>query len=950
MSFLIHAPVLPAPLNQLPERKIEAVDAAVSATTITDIFDCYSKFHSPMMLRTKELDATLFEACEDGRVVDAVEALDLGADVNIRKRVTTMVIVSEGGETNPKAETREAESALCVAVRGGHVEAVRILLERGADPEAPIEWSTPRPRVIPPNFPPTTTSSPTPALASESSDSPLSSSPPYAFWSTPNHFPSALHLSLTSGARRFNKKGAAISVGGTQSLTSAPKTPHVLVHLKPNPAIVTLLAPYFSRIPHEVVDLAKSLAVSQAGTWTAIAAALERRSTSEACHHRNGCDAAVTHGGSSSSCACSCPCSLSASTLRDSPDTGTPTPPAMPAPVPTPTRAAQHLGGIAQAAEPPTLVLSPIPAPSPAVVAATKAMLAASEAPPCTSEKEVHEVVVSVVDPGESLREDVTVKPPPPPGVITRSGTPKRGKVGVPPAPSSTSTTTSNTSQPLLFSKHSPGPTFTQSRPHRSASAAGLPNRPALPAPGAKPATSVVSSQAKHSRTTSGRGSVLARSATSAPGQMSPDSVLGSRSGTPSSPNLASLHTGPQHGQGQTRRRGASSAALSSAAAVTRPPYTIQGHRRAAASVHIRSSSGVASSTVAGGSLAAREHPPLVVSDAVPSSRRPARIATATPPAVMGSVALPFGAAKPATMPTASASVPTAMAAPPVHFSPPTPPATTVSSTSSSRAEAAPPMDLTIPSDMHPVLAHLTSALRNHSRALADHARLAAEQARTIAEQARIIEEMGWRWERASGAFLGAGGGAAQMLAHQRQHAVDVRNSEGQTRRGWSMLAEAGYPPYLPSARLSPPWNENTHYHKATPNFNLTSSGSVQAPHQSAAYPTPPPPLTMPPFASRENPRGHRASAPVGTPLSAPAPPTYPVPVPPPVPAPARYPLFVGEAAPNWSLGGEMEMEDLDSEGSVYETDEEGDGEGGRIVGLSKERVFGGSAVSETDW
>ncbi|KXS11876.1 hypothetical protein M427DRAFT_35210 [Gonapodya prolifera JEL478] len=82
-------------------------------------------------------DDILISACEEGDLARVRGALGDGAHPNCRKVVSLSVRI----EGRVYSDTREMESALALAVCRGDINVVKALLEAGADPSVPIQWS-----------------------------------------------------------------------------------------------------------------------------------------------------------------------------------------------------------------------------------------------------------------------------------------------------------------------------------------------------------------------------------------------------------------------------------------------------------------------------------------------------------------------------------------------------------------------------------------------------------------------------------------------------------------------------------------------------------------------------------------------------------------------------------------------------------------------------------------
>ncbi|KAJ3338655.1 hypothetical protein HDU93_009288 [Gonapodya sp. JEL0774] len=198
------------------------------------------------IVETSDLHAMLIDAVETGNRVACGRVLGEGADPNARKKVTVNVrlpvrrLVSWGGGSSVQIEsdTRFGESALCIAMRDGREDIVRVLLQNDEiDPNAPIEW-----RIVDSSA----------KWTREQWDA-------HKGWAADLehrlHFDSALDFALHSGPLPFNPRGGHISFNNP-SPTDNLSAIHTLA---PSVGIVTLLLQHGAQVSEKTVEAASNL-------------------------------------------------------------------------------------------------------------------------------------------------------------------------------------------------------------------------------------------------------------------------------------------------------------------------------------------------------------------------------------------------------------------------------------------------------------------------------------------------------------------------------------------------------------------------------------------------------------------------------------------------------------------------------------------------------------------
>ncbi|KXS09622.1 hypothetical protein M427DRAFT_63820 [Gonapodya prolifera JEL478] len=190
-----------------------------------------------------DLNAMLIDAVETGNRVACGRVLGEGADPNARKKVTVNVrlpirrLWGEGG-VQIESDTRFGESALCIAIRDGREDIVRVLLQNDEiEPNAPIEW-----RIV---------------------DSAVKWT--RELWDAKKgwaadpdrklRFESALDFALFSGSRPFNPRGGHIFFDNPQPTDVLSD----VRSLTPSIGVVTLLLQHGAHVSEKSVDAASSL-------------------------------------------------------------------------------------------------------------------------------------------------------------------------------------------------------------------------------------------------------------------------------------------------------------------------------------------------------------------------------------------------------------------------------------------------------------------------------------------------------------------------------------------------------------------------------------------------------------------------------------------------------------------------------------------------------------------
>ncbi|KAJ3338516.1 hypothetical protein HDU93_009441 [Gonapodya sp. JEL0774] len=188
---------------------------------------------------------TLVRACEDGDISLLEEALCRGANPNARKLVQLCAHVPERIKSGlffkkhetvceSKIDSQPAESALALAIRGGRVDIVALLLDVGADAGLPISWQVPN------------------CTANWSKQ----------FWETQRWspketygFPSALSFALARGNHAFNLPGGKITVTNP----SKPEHSRRRYILEPSISIVKLILDRVAGNPEAAAEATRAL-------------------------------------------------------------------------------------------------------------------------------------------------------------------------------------------------------------------------------------------------------------------------------------------------------------------------------------------------------------------------------------------------------------------------------------------------------------------------------------------------------------------------------------------------------------------------------------------------------------------------------------------------------------------------------------------------------------------
>ncbi|KAJ3341213.1 hypothetical protein HDU93_005404 [Gonapodya sp. JEL0774] len=223
-------------------------------------------------------DIELLESVESGDLERVRLALDEGADVTARKRVTLICDISKGHKAVSKVVTKrnlfrkdvveerveeqfdhlmdvgQGESALALAIINGDPEIVRALLDAKADPNTPIEWQVadaPEPPAV---------------WTSERWNT--------TRWARTYRVESALLLAVGRGAIVTDSDGSNAGQqdsergilrvnqsGGMVALRNPVEPDHsyIEMELQPRPDIIPLLVEYGARVTSDVFRVAKLL-------------------------------------------------------------------------------------------------------------------------------------------------------------------------------------------------------------------------------------------------------------------------------------------------------------------------------------------------------------------------------------------------------------------------------------------------------------------------------------------------------------------------------------------------------------------------------------------------------------------------------------------------------------------------------------------------------------------